>query len=50
MKGMRNAECGFMSLFNREREIGTGSFIIPHSAFRIPYSPLAAPDPKIIRP
>ena len=42
--GMRNAECGMriMSQFNRGREIETESFIIPHSAFRIPHSLLPA--------
>jgi len=29
-----------MSLFNREREIGTECFINPQSAIRNPYSPL----------
>ncbi len=33
--GMRNAECGFMSSFNRGLEIEIESFINPHSAFRI---------------
>jgi len=36
--GLRIADCGFMSLFNREREIGTESVINPQSAIRNPQS------------
>src|SRR5262245_13805371 len=38
---MRNAECGFISLFNADVKLRlkNASFRIPHSAFRIPHSP-----------
>jgi len=46
--GLRIADCGFMNLFNREREIGTESFINPQSAIRNPQSQLPIEEAAIL--
>jgi hypothetical protein len=46
--GLRIADCGFMNLFNREREIGSESFINPRSAIRNPQSALPIEEAAIL--